>query len=311
MQAQSGDLHAVEQRLLADLSKASPSEQINIFEALAQGYLKIDRLTDVLALTREWIERYPNQWQPRFFRGRVFQLGHSPDRAIAEFRRLLELNPDHVYAHFELAGALLLNSNLPEAREHFQIFLRHYPDDPAALAGLANCQFSLGEFEAAEATLSKLLAKQPEHAAGCFLQAKLELARNKPQEALRWLKRGEALAPYEMDILYNLVLVYQRLGKDDEAKQAEQKLHEARQRFNRLGAIKKQILTEPGSANLRHEAGAIALGLGREEEALHLLHSVLHLDPNHQATHQLLADYYVKHGDGMRAANHRRKAQEK
>lgn len=311
MQAQSGELQTVEQRLLADLSKASPLEQLNIFEALAKGYLKIDRLTDVLALTREWIERYPNQWQPRFFRGRVFQLGHSPDRAIAEFRRLLELNPDHVYAHFELAGALLLNSELPEALEHFQLFLRHYPDDPAALAGLANCQFSLGEFAAAQATLNQLFAKHPEHAAGFFLQAKLELALNKPQEALRWLRRGEALAPYEMDILYNLVLVYQRLGKDEEAKRAEQKLHEARRRFDRLDAIKKQILTESGSASRRHEAGAIALSLGRDEEALHWLHSALHLDPNHRATHQLLADYYAKRGDGMRAANHRRKAQEK
>src|SRR5262249_1337155 len=158
---------------------------------------------------------------------------------------------------------------------HFQTFLHSYPDDLAALAGLANCQFSLGQFEEARGTLGKLLARDEKHAAGLFIQAKLELALNKPQEALSWLRRAEALAPCELDIPYNLVLAFQRLGKEQEAKQYEQKLKDARRRFDHLDAIKKKILTESRSVDLRYEAGTIALGLGRDEEALHWLRSAL------------------------------------
>jgi tetratricopeptide (TPR) repeat protein len=309
MQAQSGDLGAVEEGLLAELGSSPPGEQWCIFEALAKGYFKVDRLADVLALTRAWLERFPDQWQPRLFRGRVFQLGRSSDRAIAEYRRLLELKPDHAQAHFELAGALLLNSEHQEAVKHFQMFLQRYPDDLSALAGLADCQFSLGQFEAAAATLSKLLPRQDAPAAGFLIQAKLDLAINRPQEALHWLLRAEALAPHEVDVLYNLILAYQRLGQEEQVKQYGIKLQEAHRRFDHLDSIKKQILTKTGDAGLRHEAGALALSLGREEEAMHWLQSALHLDPNHAPSHRLLADYYAKRGDAPRSAEHRRRAQ--
>jgi tetratricopeptide (TPR) repeat protein len=305
MQAQSGNLRGVEESLVADLERSPPGEQECIFEALAKGYLKIDRLADVLALTREWLERFPENWQARLYRGRVFQLGRSSDRAIAEYRRLLELKPDYAPAHFELAGALMLNSEHQQAVEHFEAFLRQYPEDLYALAGLADCQFSLGQFEAAQTTLGKVLPRKDAPAAAFLIQAKLDLALNKPEEAFHWLRRAEPLAPYEVDILYNLILACQRVGKEDEAKQYSSKLQKARKRFDHLDSIKKRILTETGNAGLRYEAGALALSLGRQDEAIHWLESALYLDPGHAPTHRLLADYYAKRGGGARGGGHR------
>src|SRR5438105_10160138 len=118
MQAQRGNLRGVENSLLDHLDSLPPEEEV-IREALAKGYLKTQLLDALLELTRTWVERYPDHWQPRLFRGRVFQLGHSTDRAIAEFRHVLERKPDHLEAHLELAEALMVNAEFQEALEHF------------------------------------------------------------------------------------------------------------------------------------------------------------------------------------------------
>src|SRR5438445_12961626 len=112
------------------------------------------------------------------FRGRVFQLCHSTDRAIAEYRRVLELKPDHLEANLELANALMVNAAFQEAAEHFQTYLQRCPDEPGASVGLANCQFSLGQFEAARTSLETLFSRYKGHAAGFFVRAKVELALN-------------------------------------------------------------------------------------------------------------------------------------
>lgn len=310
MQAQRGNLRQVEEGLLAELASPSPEGEI-AFEALAKGYLKTHQLDALLALTRQWMERSPDHWQPRLFRGRVFQLGHSTDAAIAEYRQVLELKPDQLDARRELADVLMMNAEYQKALEEFQTYLPRRPDDPDAQVGLANCQFSLGQFEAARATLAALFAKHKEHAAGYFVRAKVELALNQPNEALHWLRRAEVLAPHEPDITYNLVLALRRVGQQEEAKKYEQQLQAIRRQFDRLDDLKKQILSNPRSAALRQQAGAVALDLGRNEEAMHWLESALQLEPNHGPTHKLLAEYYEKVGDRRRAADHRRQAEGK
>ncbi len=308
MQAQQGHVLPVERKLL-DYLAAHPADEEIVCEALARGYLAAQLLVPLLELTRIWIERYPDHWQPHLSRGRVFQLGHSTDRAISEYRYVLERKPDHAAAHRELAEALMVNAEFAEALTHFEAYLRHHPEEPGAQVGRANCQFSLGQFDAARASLDQLFSRTQEVAAACFVRAKVELAVDQPGEALRWLTRAEALAPHEPDITYYQVLVLQRLGRADEAKKYEQKLQTDRRQFDRLDEIKKQILTDARNPTLRQQAGAVALSLGRKLEALNWLDSALLLEPNHAPTHRLLAEYYEKSGEGQRAAYHRRQAE--
>jgi tetratricopeptide (TPR) repeat protein len=309
-QAQSGNLRGVENGLLSRLDSFPPEEEL-ILEALAEGYLKTDHLNAVLELTRQWIERYPDHWEPKLFRARALLLAHSVDQAIAEYGRILKLKADHPEAHLELAGALLANSQFQEAAEHFRIYLAHQPNDSAALVRLANCQLSLGQTEAARASLDRLFIIHPEDAAGFFVRAKLELAAARPDGALHWLKRAESLAPHETDITYSLVLVLQQLGKQAEAKQYERKLQDLRRQYEQLETVKAKIRGQPDNVVLRDEAAAVSLRLGHAEEAGHWLRSALQLDPNHRPTHKLLAEYFQKLGKADLAAFHRRKSEDK
>lgn len=309
MQAQVGDVGRAEPLLRGRL--ATPhADELLIYEALVKGHLAADRLNDVLYWTNFWLERHPTAWQPRLYRGRCFHLALSLHRAIAEYQRVLELKPDQVQVRLWLAGSLMLDGQYQEALAQFQAYVQGRPDDPTALLGIANCLVALNELEAAHAALDVLLARQHNHPGAFLLQAKLELAQGKAAEALSWLKRAEALAPHETDITHTFSLVLRQLGRHDEAGAYERQLQDLRQRYEQLEQLRKRIVKEPENASLRYEVGTRNLGLGREEEAVRWLRSVLQLDPNHQLSHQALAEYYRKHGEGKRAEYHQQRATE-
>ncbi len=202
-----------------------------------------------------------------------------------------------------------MDGRYQEALEQFQEYLRRRPDSTAALLGLANCQLSLAQRPAARATLQELFARQKDNPAGCLVQARLELEEDAPAEALTWLKRAEALAPYETDITQTEIGTLRQLGRHEEADRYEQKLKDLYQRFERLEDLKKQLLRDPENTTLRYQAGTVCLGLHREDEAARWFQSVLRLDPRHAPTHRALADYFQKHGEPQRAEYHRRRAE--
>jgi tetratricopeptide (TPR) repeat protein len=310
MEAQSGNLRHVENRLLGRLDSSSPDEEL-IREALAKGYLKTDDLNGLLVLTRTWISRFADDWRAHLFRARALQLARSVHQAIPEYERVLQLKPDHVEAHFELAGALLVNSQFQEAAEHFRAYLQHDANDVAALVRLANCELSLGQVEAAQTTLDRAFSIRKDDAAAFYVRAKLDLTQSRPQEALQWLKQAERLAPHETDITYALVLVHQQLGKQAEAKEYERKLQDLRRQYEQLDKLRQGIHAQPDNIALRDEAGALSLRLGHQEEAEHWLRTALQLDPEHRPTHRLLAEYFEKLGKAESAAYHRRKSEGK
>ena len=54
------------------------------------------------------------------------------------------------------------------------------------------------------------------------------------------------------------------------------------------------------------EIGSIFLRAGKESLGLYWLEQALARDPEHEATHTVLADYYNDKGDKEKAAAHRR-----
>src|SRR5262249_23047450 len=118
MQAQVGKLVNVEAPLLAQLSAGSAEEEL-ILEALVKGYLEVYRLPDSAFRATQWIERQPVRWQPWLYRGRAHYLNHALGRAAADYRRALEIKPDHHLGRLWLASALLLGGQFAEALPEF------------------------------------------------------------------------------------------------------------------------------------------------------------------------------------------------
>jgi tetratricopeptide (TPR) repeat protein len=311
MQAQAGKLADVEAPLREELSAGGGADDELILEALVKGYVEAYRLPDAAYWASQWIERHPGRWQPWLYRGRAYYLNHNVGRAAADYRRALEINPDLRRGRMWLGSALLLGGQYTEALPEFETCLRDEPDDAAALLGLATCRLELNQQGPAEAALDRLLARNPKHVAGLLVRARLEMARDAPDRALTWLKKAEAVAPHEGDILNALLLACRQLGRQDEAQAYQQRLDEVHKRTLRLDEVRNQIIKTPKEVGPRYEAGVLCLRLDRTQEAQGWLQGALALDPDHRPTHQALAECYEKLGDPGRAAYHRVRAGQK
>jgi tetratricopeptide (TPR) repeat protein len=303
--AQTGDVWAAEAELLPLLA-AGDDESAVVAEALIKGYLVTFRLDDVLSYCQGWIDRRPDDWPPYYLRGRAYLYARLLARAIDDFRRVLALWPDHAPARLRLASAHMVEGQYESARAEYEAYLAAHPPAAEALFGLANCQFNLAQSDAARATLDRLFALQPDHPAGCFVRAKLEMQTN-PAEALAWLRKAERQAPHETDVTSALVQALTQTGQADEAACYQLKLDELRADLFRLDELRKEVRTDPDRPAPRLEAGELCAWLGREAEAVHWFQSVLRLDPNHAAAHRALAELYERQGD-PRAAYHRARA---
>jgi predicted Zn-dependent protease len=72
--------------------------------------------------------------------------------------------------------------------------------------------------------------------------------------------------------------------------------------------ILPQLGRTPDDAGLHFQAGTILLQLGKQDMAHEALAHALRLQPNHRATHRLLAAYYAERGEPERARDHQQRA---
>jgi tetratricopeptide (TPR) repeat protein len=302
--AQLGALGETEATLFARLDERPVPDEL-ILEALIKGYLVVYRLPEAADLATRWIDRSPDRWQPWLYRGRAHYLNHNLGRAAADYRRALEVMPNHRKGRLWYASALVLDGRFADALPSFQKYVEDYPDDAAGLLGLAECLLNLKRRAEAEEVLVRLLEKYPKHIPGLFLRSRLEMDRDAPQQALVWLKRAEELAPHEPDVVQGLILAYRKLGKDAEVKRYQERHQELRKLTRRLDDLRTQILRSPGEVAPRVEAGELSAQLGQTSEALDWLLGALALDVNHRPTHRALARCFEKMGEKNLAEYHR------
>jgi tetratricopeptide (TPR) repeat protein len=308
--AQVGDVWEVEDSLF-ELLNTQPPEEVIILEALVNGLIENDRLFDVVPLTTTWINRFPKDWLPLVYRGNAqLRLYGKPAEAVKDFQHVLELRPDHPQAHLALALVLTNDGQFKEAIPHYQFYLDHQPQDPTeALFGLASCQYSIGKTDQAREALDQLLAQSNNNPGAMFLQARIELAEGRLPEALDWLKKADALSPFQADVTNALVHVCGQLGLKEETALYKQRLDEIKKRDETLDRLVSEAKIRPDDPDIRFELGTTCLKYGRDEEASHWFQGILRKNPNHLPTLKALAEYYQKKGNQKLATHYRRKAE--
>jgi len=302
-QAQIGDVWSVEQTLLQDLKAKSGADAELILEALAEGYLKNRSVAHIVQLTGPWMEQFPDDWLPHFYRATIQYAEGSRREAIEEYRTVLKLNPDHGLAQLLLAGALMDDGQFQEALHLYETYLKENSGDPSALYGVANCHFSLGESNETRKTLRDLLVASPGNVKALYLQAKVLLTDDRPAEALTWLRKAERLAPQEPEITNAMIFVLQRLNRSEEAKKYIQRQEIILNWQKQLGELRKQLRKEPGNVELRFQIGRINMLLDRDDEAAAWFQMVLHLDASHVETRKALKELDEKNGRSPEASD--------
>jgi tetratricopeptide (TPR) repeat protein len=156
------------------------------------GYSSLARKGDEAAAAfAALVEAYPKEPDVHYAYG-VFLLPNDGDKALAELRRELEINPKNVYAHLEIAFELLRRSDNAGARPAAEEGVRLAPGLFAAHNALGRALGELGELD----------------------RGVVEL-----EEAVR-------LAPDSPQMYFSLARAYAKAGRPDDAAQARAKFAE-------------------------------------------------------------------------------------
>jgi tetratricopeptide (TPR) repeat protein len=157
-------------------------------------------------------------------------------RAEAEFRRAVQLNPEHAGARLELARAALAERHFGVALQHLQLVIQREPANTAALEALSLAHRGLGDLDQAERHARDAARLAPASAGAWRALGQVLKDRATPaalREGERVLRRALELAPESSELHEQLGLL---LFSQDDYKQAATELQRAidLQPLNRL-----------------------------------------------------------------------------
>jgi tetratricopeptide (TPR) repeat protein len=218
-------------------------------------------------------------------------------RALAAYRRAVELAPRSATYQTALAGALRLKRQYAEAERHCRRALELAPKDPDAQFGLAKLLWDRdGATPEAEAGMRRAMGLQPANPVLHYSLAAIEQERGDLQEAAReyqealrllearepapapggWDERERWLAQIEGPLL-NLAQVLQRLGRSEEAADYLARFRRVSDYRNHVRQLLVRIGIRPSDAALHFElarahaaAGAPELAVEEYQEGLNL-----------------------------------------
>ena len=132
-----------------------------------------------------------------FNRGIAYKARGEADKAIAEYRRALELAPDYAEAHNNLGNLLKDLKRHDEAIQHFEASIRIFPDNPSTHNNLGTVHAMKGDVNKAAVYFAKAVRLQPTYVdarqnlgAAYTQQGRLAAAEKELGEAVKMAQGG-------------------------------------------------------------------------------------------------------------------------
>jgi tetratricopeptide (TPR) repeat protein len=305
LRVQNGDLESAEEALLARVERGDPRSPI-ILEALVEGNLRMYRFLGAMSCLDLWLNHEPDNPRALFLRGRAWERVGAHTKALNDYRRVVELEPDRFEARLRLVNSLIQQGKAAEARPHLEELHRQRPDDSEVLVRLAYVRNSMGEPEEAEQLLDRVMTERPDYSPAYLGRGQIALQGRRPGEAEGWLRKALELDPYNRQTNYVYFQCLQQQGKAKEAEAQGRRLKQVEQDTNRLIEISNKDMNQrPRDPRLHHEVGTLQMRMGHPELAMRWFHSALMLDPNFTPAHASLAEYYDGIGDAANVQRHR------
>jgi tetratricopeptide (TPR) repeat protein len=272
LRAAGGDFDDALEDYLQDQARKDPEHAPLIWEALAQGYVRVYRLLDAFACLDRWLRLQPDCAQALFLRGETYRQGKSLNKAVPEYRRAVELDPQRDDARRWLAVGLQEIGRYEEALGHLEYLRRRDPDDAMLLVHVARCTQGLGRTDEAARLLDGLLARQPRHGYALKARGQLALTAGHAAEAERWLRDAVRELPHDYQAQWSLWQCLQQQGKETEAQAELARAKQLEDRITRMNDLcNRKLALAPHDPGLHYEFGTLRLQLGYEDGETWLL----------------------------------------
>jgi Flp pilus assembly protein TadD len=169
----------------------------------------------------------PDSWYVHRAQAEIDSEAHQPDKAIEEYKAAIKARPGDADLYEALADEEQKVGHPLDATNDYQTVLTLHPNDPIALFNLGKIQVETGDPTQGVAYLRQAVEA---HAAPAPTDFYLGLGLSKlgqNEEAATWLERALTNSPSEFirqSAYYELVRVYQKLGRKDDSQRALEEL---------------------------------------------------------------------------------------
>lgn len=176
------------------------------------------------------LKNIPDSAKLYALRGAMYAQAGNSTAAAADFEKARTVEPDELYGSVGLSLLLRENAKLAEAETIIRKKLRAAPDDPTLNYLLSDLLIRGGaepntpEFREAIVLLNKTIKAKPDFVNAHAALGKLYMAEGKTVEAVSETERTLNLAPNDHVALNQLILAYRKLGRNEQAERAAQRL---------------------------------------------------------------------------------------
>lgn len=282
--------------LLVHAREATSGPDPELDEALARCYLQTYQLRAAEAMLRRWAEEAPDDPRPWLWMVDVDKrLDVGPTRVGSRYRQALLRDPNLDSARLGLAESLWATRRYDEAMKEYRTYIARHPSDPAGPFGAGRVALDQQKIDEAVAFFDKALALNPDHLGALKARAGIAMQRQQYAAALPLVERAARLDPLDTETLHRQGLALTRLGREDEAREVQEKANRLRDDLAELERLRHLVRREPRSNDVRARIVGWFLGHGQDEEGLRWARTILTTQPDHLPTNRLLADYYGRH----------------
>jgi len=200
----------------------------------------------------------PASYQAHRFNAEVLEMQGKLDDAVAEYRKVLSLNPHLAGIHYRMGWLLLAgapdSAKLGEARHEFEEELKIDPGNASAEYELGNMALESRQWDDAILRFRRAAASEPNFTEALIGLGKALVSAGRPQDAVAPLQQAVRFDPANPNAHYQLSFAYRRVGRDQEAgkelaayREAHDKFVKTRQaiRAGILGDITQQSESPP------------------------------------------------------------------
>lgn len=184
--------------------------------------------------------------------GIILQEAGKLEESLTCLERVVALQPDYAEAHNNLGNTLKRLGRLDQARLHYEQALALAPSYAEALSNLSNLLNDLGLADEALALARRAIEANPRLSDAYINAAAVEVARDRYDDALRWVDGLLIHAPLHVGALGVRATILRRLGRLDEA----------------LADARRAVATAPDNGEAQNILGEVLQAQDKMDEAL-------------------------------------------
>lgn len=307
--AYQGDLNETQTALQYHLRTGGERARLTR-EAVINGLLIQYQYVAAQSLLADWLDESPNDPVALLIRGRFLEAQSGYEAALAEYQRVLELDPDLLEARLRLASLYVHRRLGAEALAETAVLRERLPNLVQVRVLHSKALLLQGKQEAAKVEMDECLRLFPDDAEALAEHGTQLLGAGDEAGAARDLGRAVERDPGNISAHSQYAFALARLGEQAKSQQEYDLVKRLQADVERTATIVRGPLQQnPRDVNLLFELGEICVRAGQPREAVRWFSKVLEINPDHLPSHRSLTVLYRQLDNPVLAGQHRANVQ--